>query len=89
VCFVNDQGTSPAKRAKTRQRTEIALLITHSATQSVSPKVFRFVTVRAGLFCCVRSRLAATFRLFYKLAFGTPHALRTTMNSEIVLPLAA
>jgi anti-anti-sigma regulatory factor len=89
VWFANEKGTPPAKRAKRTQPDEIALLTAGSAKQGVSPKVFRFVTVAAGLFCCVRSRLATTHRLFNTLTFGTPHALQTAMNSDIVLAVRA
>jgi len=96
VCFTNYKGTPRAKRAERTQPAEIALLIACSANPPVSPKVFRFVTVRAGLFCCVRSRPAhpsaapaANLRLFNTLTFGMPHALERTMNSAIVLAVRA
>lgn len=89
VCFANDKGTPRAKRATRTQPDEIALLVAGSAEQGVSPEVFRFVTVGAELFCCVRSRLATTLRLFNTLMFGTPRALERGMNSDIVLAVRA
>ena len=96
VCFANDKGTPPAKRAKRTQHAEIALLSDCCAKRAVSRKVFRFVTVAEGLFCCVRSRLAhpsaaptAKLRLFNTLTFGMPRALERGMNSDIVLAVRA
>ena len=100
VCFAYYKGTPPAKRARRTQPAEIAPLSACFAKPPVFRKVFRFVTVAAELFCCMRSRAGRPLgrtgtkpppfqRLGRAATFGTPHALEANMKSDIVLAVRA